>query len=120
MIPENTFSILLGAGYEESDFVLIRNGPNLQLDWHSTDPRPTDQQINDWGDDTVPLPSGQLFSEWLASHGGDPISTAKRQILERLNDNADLTRAGFQALIILLLDNLQSAAWKTGKILYIA
>lgn len=112
--PDNTAAVLRAA-YPDltgpTDWVLEQPGGVIALVWTNGQPEPTEQQITDWATDAATLPSGQLFSAWLAEHGGDDIATAKLQIKEALADDTDLTRAGFQALIILFLDNLNSTSW---------
>lgn len=121
-LPLNTATVL-SAAYPAAvplvDYECIRkvaDGPVEIETWNeSLGPQPTEQQVNDWATDAAALPSGQTFSEWEAEHGGDVLATAKRKIREALDSDADLTRAGFQALILLLLDNIVDAAWQGGS-----
>jgi hypothetical protein len=71
---------------------------------------PTEQQITDWATDVIPLPSGQLFSAWLAEHGGDSAATARRRardVLSKANDHSNMVD---KAIVLELVDLLNTQA----------
>jgi hypothetical protein len=78
------------------DYLVVNPGPDLQW-FTSAEPKPSEQQVNDWGNDVTPLPSGQLYSEWLAINGGDPDATARDQAI-RLYDEISTPGAGFSSV----------------------
>lgn len=86
--PDATPNVLISLGYELlTDFTCETiQGVITITEWSHADPQPTEQQINEWATDTTPLPSGQLFSQWLSEHGGDATITAKRLAKELYDD----------------------------------
>ena len=102
--PVNTHDILIASGYEHfRDFIFCPGG-SAPLQWLHADPQPTEQQINEWATDAAPLPSGQLFSVWLAEHGGDALLTLRRLAKEALDEQEAGDHALIRAVVIELLD----------------
>ena len=98
-------SVLVALGYNPPrDFTAIDDDGKVSLQWHHTDPQPTEQQINDWATDKTPLPNGRLFSQWQAENGGDPLATLRRKAKEALADQADEQNALVRAVVLELLD----------------
>lgn len=112
MYPINSAEILRALGYipgahdGESDFVLRNALGVITLTWNHADPQPTEQQINDYASDTTPLPSGQLFSQWQAEHGGDAVQTLRRKAKEALDDQAAEQFALSRAIALVVLDEI--------------
>jgi hypothetical protein len=94
--PINTGAILKAAGYEPLvDFICERAaGSDLALEWLHTDPQPTEQQIQDYADDTTPLPNGQTFTEYQTV----PDEVTNYQLKRALN-TVPADRAAVDALV---------------------
>ena len=91
----DTASILKAAGYEpETDFTATRNRDGVAIDWFHTDPQPTEQQIQDYADDTTPLPNGQTFTEYQTV----PDEVTNYQLKRALN-TVPADRAAVDALV---------------------
>ena len=107
-LPTNTGGVLFASGYEPPDVVVsIDAAGTVSMEWNHADPQPTEQQITDWSTDAAALPSGQLFSAWLAEHGGDAIATAKR-IAKELQDSDAETARIIRAVVKLTVDEINS------------
>ncbi len=105
--PATCGSVLAAIGYELDDFICWTDGGGVtSLQWNHADPQPTEQQVNDWATDAVALPSGQLFSQWQAEHGGDPQLTFRRQAKEALDKQASDTEGLIRALALVVLDEI--------------
>ncbi len=100
MIPSNVVKVLDAAGYVKGfDFVAeMASGGEIVLTWLSSG-GVSEAQINDYANDLTPLPSGQLFSQWLTEHGGDAVQTLRREAREKMDslvdEDAALIRAAF-------------------------
>lgn len=104
-LPRKTATVLIALGYDSlEDFTATASQGVISLQWNHTDPQPTEQVINDYASDTTPLPSGQLFSEWLAENGGDPLLTLRRKAKEALDSQAAEQNALLRAVVLELLD----------------
>ena len=53
--------------------------------------QPTEQEATDAVNDLVSV-DGQLFSDWFAEHGGDPILTRRRKLREMLSSSKERVR----------------------------
>lgn len=105
MLHSQTPQVLASLGYLHlQDFEFGIDGTARKLQWHHADKQPTEQQINDWATDKTPLPSGQLFSQWQAENGGDPLATLRRKAKEALADQAQEQNALMRAVVLELLD----------------
>jgi len=61
-------------------------GIGLEIkEWAAPTGPPTEQEVAAVLADATPLPSGQLFSAWLAEHGGDPVTTRRRLAREAVD-----------------------------------
>ena len=109
MLPNNTGTILTALGYEPlTDFECAKVAGEVVINtWSHVDTQPTEQQITDWSTDAAALPSGQLFSAWLAEHGGDVIATAKR-IAKELQDSDEETARIIRAVVKLTVDEINT------------
>ena len=103
-LPTNTAPVLTAIGYRPLVDFLCTSGETVTLQWLHVDPQPTEQQINDWATDAAPLPSGQLFSVWLAEHGGDALLTLRRLAKEALDEQEAGDHALIRAVVVELLD----------------
>jgi hypothetical protein len=101
--PE-TASVILALNYEIRDFEFHSDG---LLVWNHADPQPTEQVVNDYATDTTPLPSGGTFSQWVATHGGDAIATAKR-IARELQDADDAQNRAARAMVKIVVDEVNA------------
>jgi len=62
--PTTTGSILAALGYKfEKDYVVTKRGGSIIVEWFHADPQPSEQQIQDYADDTTPLPSGKTYTQ---------------------------------------------------------
>lgn len=66
--------------------------------WGDATAQPSDAAIVDAGNDLT-IVGGETFSQWLISHGGDPVFTRRREAVERLDD---VTPSGVKARAILV------------------
>ena len=67
--------------------------------------QPTDQEIIDAGNDLTTV-NGQVFSEWYAEHGGDPILTLRREAQEALDAQNSRIEALIRALALVTMDEI--------------
>ena len=77
----------------------------LITNWNDPTPQPTDQEIIDAGNDLTTVNS-QLFSEWYAENGGDPIATLRRKAREALDKQNAETEALIRALAFVVMDEI--------------
>ena len=101
-----TARVLIALGYQSIiDFDAGEQNDVITLDWKHGDPQPTEQQILDYINGVSPLPSGELFSEWSAEHGGDSIKTAKR-LSKDLFDRLEAESRILRAIVTLTVDEI--------------
>ena len=90
-----TGAVLAALGYKfETDYLVTKNVNTITLDWFHTDPQPTEQQIQDYADDTTPLPNGQTFTEYQTV----PDEVTNYQLKRALN-TVPADRAAVDALV---------------------
>ena len=99
----NDSLVLQAAGYENLVDYQYHDVDGLK--WLSGKAQPSQKQLDDWRNDLVPLPSGELFSEWFACHGGDPDKTRYRTAKKLLDDADEASATLLRAAIIELLEN---------------
>jgi hypothetical protein len=108
-LPASTARVLNSLGYEPIvDYLVKSDGGTVTVQWFSSDPQPTEQQINDWATDAVNLPNGQTFSQWLADHGGDSTLTLRRSAKEALDDTAEGRSALVRAALLVFMDEVNT------------
>ena len=115
-INVNAVQVLIALGYTKYEAVVRADGSGILVHkWNEADTQPTDQQITDWATDAAALPSGPLFSVWLAEHGGDVLLTLRRIAKEALSNNRVESNALIRAVVLELLDysNAQRAEHNT-------
>uniref|UniRef100_A0A6M3IGV0 Uncharacterized protein n=1 Tax=viral metagenome TaxID=1070528 RepID=A0A6M3IGV0_9ZZZZ len=107
--PFSTAQVLLALGFElDSDFECTSSDSGTRLKWKSQTTQPTEQQISDYAADVTSLPGGQLFSIWLAEHGGDTTLTARRIAKEYIDQADDANYALTRALGLVVLDEINT------------
>lgn len=93
--PTTTGSVLIALGYKnDTDFTVTARQGNITVDWFHTDPQPTEQQIQDYANDTTPLPNGQTFTEYQTV----PDEVTNYQLKRALN-TVPADRAAVDALV---------------------
>ena len=101
---QDTLHFLLGKDGREDDSwrVRHRNGVGEFLLWDDAKAgrtQPTEQEIADVNSD-ITVVNGQLFSEWFAEHGGDPVLTRRRQLREFLTRPEERVRIAALATLM--------------------
>jgi hypothetical protein len=92
-LPE---AIIIHSPYNNE--IIIQN-------WNDPSPQPTDQEIINAGNDLTTV-NGQVFSEWYAEHGGDPILTLRREAQEALDAQNSRIEALIRALALVTMDEI--------------
>ena len=108
--PLVTGPVLQALGYDpltDCELYHIGNAIVIRV-WNHADLQPAEQQVIDYANDVTPLPSGQLFSQWLAEHGGDPVATFRRQAKEALDKQSSETEGLIRALALVVLDEINT------------
>lgn len=104
-LPQNVATVLIALGYDAlQDFQASAEEQSIIVRWAHADPQPTEQQLNDYASDAAPLPSGQLFSQWVAEHGGDALQTLRRKAKEALASQEKEQNAMVRAVVLELLN----------------
>ena len=85
MYIENTSLTLQFLGFSNNiapfDYEVSIANSIVTLKWYSALPQPTEQEVLDASNDLTTVNS-QLFSEWFAENGGDPVLTNRRLAME--------------------------------------
>ena len=108
---ENILRFLTGISHGVSSgawYVSTKLGETLLHEWDEVIagiPQPTEQEIIDAGNDLTTV-NGQVFSEWLAEHGGDPILTLRREAQEALDAQNSRIEALIRALALVTMDEI--------------
>lgn len=107
MIPANTAKILEFLGFKlDQDFEVGWTGTETIIcKWYSVITQPTDQEINDASNDLTTI-NGQVFSAWYAEHGGNAVSTLRREAKEALDNQTADTNALIRALAFVVMDEI--------------
>jgi hypothetical protein len=108
-LPNNTAVILRFMGYDDFAYdARFADGIVILSQWDDVlagGPQPTDQEIIDAGNDLTTV-NGQVFSEWYAEHGGDPILTLRREAQEALDKQNSRIEALIRALALVTMDEI--------------
>ena len=105
MYPQNTSQIFEFLGFEFFKDFEVGAGTPLRIAWLSITQQPTEQAVIDAGNDLTTV-NGQVFSEWYAENGGDPVATLRRKAREALDKQNAETEALIRALAFVVLDEI--------------
>ena len=108
--PLVTGPVLQALGYDpltDCELYHIGNAIVIRV-WNHADLQPAEQQVIDYANDVTPLPSGQLFSQWLAEHGGDPVATFRARAKAALDRASSEQEGLLRAALLVVLDELNS------------
>ena len=113
-LPQNTGQILIFLHNISTDpdyYFIVRiisatGLPEITY-WNTVElgTQPTEQEIIDAGNDLTTV-NGQVFSEWLAEHGGDPILTLRREAQEALDAQNSRIEALIRAFALVMVDEI--------------
>lgn len=109
MLPELTPAILqflIRGSAPDRDFSVIQDAAGTRINrWERAEREPTEQEIADAANDLTTV-GGQVFSEWLAEHGGDPALTSRREAREALALADSRIETLLRALALVVMDEI--------------
>jgi hypothetical protein len=116
-LPNNTGQIIqFMYGVAQTANVEIGRIPVEIIIWDSAlGTQPTEQEIIDAGNDLTTV-NGQVFSVWLAEHGGDPALTFRRLAKEALDKQTAKIEGLIRAMLLVVLDEMNLHADKMNEI----